>query len=133
MRAAADNAQKEVELALKRGRLQERIAAQRATLAAQVVPDRWWLATADRAVALGRSGVAYIRTHPLQVGAAFALLAILRPRRVWRWSRRAFIAWVPGGNCAPASKRTASSVASSPAPHDRAAQTLPALRRFAEA
>ncbi len=84
---------KEVELALKRGRLQERIAAQRATLAAQVVPIAGALATADRAVALGRSGMAYIRTHPLQVGAAFALLAILRPRRVWRWSRRAFVAW----------------------------------------
>ncbi|MFO1345291.1 MAG: YqjK-like family protein [Rhodocyclaceae bacterium] len=84
---------KEVELALKRGRLQERIAAQRVALAAQVVPIAGALATADRAVALGRSGVAYIRTHPLQVGAAFALLAILRPRRVWRWSRRAFIAW----------------------------------------
>jgi hypothetical protein len=84
---------KEVELALKRGRLQERIAAQRATLAAQVVPIAGALATADRAVALGRSGIAYVRTHPLQVGAAFALLAILRPRRVWRWSRHAFVAW----------------------------------------
>ena len=58
-----------------------------------MVPIAGALATADRAVALGRYGVAYIRTHPLQVGAAFALLAILRPRRVWRWSRRAFIAW----------------------------------------
>lgn len=83
----------EVEIALKRGRLQERIAAQRATLKAQVVPIAGALATADRAVAVGRAGIAYVRTHPLQVGVAFALLAILRPRRVWRWSRRAFVVW----------------------------------------
>ena len=84
---------REIELALKRGRLQERIAAQRATLAAQMGPIVATLGTADRAVALGRSGIEYVRTHPLAVGAAFAVLAALRPKRVWRWGRRAFLAW----------------------------------------
>lgn len=66
---------------------------QRATLAAQMAPIAGTLATLDRAVAVGRAGVAYIRTHPVQVGVAIAVLAVVRPRRVWRWTRRAFVAW----------------------------------------
>ena len=84
---------REIELALKRGRLQERIAAQRATLAAQMGPIASTLGAADRTIALGKSGIAYVRTHPVAVGAAFAVLAVLRPKRVWRWSRRVFFAW----------------------------------------
>jgi hypothetical protein len=84
---------REIELALKRGRLQERIAAQRATLAAQMGPIANILGAADRTIALGKSGIAYARTHPVTVGAAVALLAALRPKRVWRWSRRVFLAW----------------------------------------
>ena len=84
---------REIELALKRGRLQERIAAQRATLAAQMGPIVATLGTADRTITLGRSGIEYVRTHPLAVGAALAVLAALRPKRAWRWGRRAFLAW----------------------------------------
>ncbi|MCK6406982.1 MAG: hypothetical protein L6Q60_13330 [Rhodocyclaceae bacterium] len=86
-------AKTEVEIALARGRLQERIAGQRAALAVQMPPIADALGKADRAVATGRRGVAYVKTHPLQVGAALAFLAALRPRRAWRWGRRAFIAW----------------------------------------
>lgn len=84
---------REIELALKRGRLQERIASQRSTLAAQSVPIFGALETTDRALAMGRSGIEYVKHHPGQVGAAIAVLAILRPKRVWRWGRRAFVAW----------------------------------------
>lgn len=84
---------REIELALKRGRLQERIAGQRAALATQVVPIAKALGTADQAVALGHASVAYVKHHPGQVGAALAILAFLRPKRIWRWGRRALVAW----------------------------------------
>lgn len=84
---------RQIELALKRGRLQERIASQRATLAAQVRPVTQALETADRGLAMARSGLDYIKHHPGQVGAAVVVLAVLRPGRVWRWGRRAFVAW----------------------------------------
>jgi hypothetical protein len=84
---------RQIELALKQGRLQERIAGQRATLAAQMQPVSSALETADVVIATGRTGVNYVKHHPGQVGAAFAILAILRPKRVWQWGRRAFIAW----------------------------------------
>jgi YqjK-like protein len=84
---------RQIELALKRGRLQERIAGQRATLAVQTVPIIRALEKTDRAIVAGRAGVDYIKHHPGQVGTAIAVLAILRPKRVWRWGRRAFVAW----------------------------------------
>jgi len=82
-----------LELAQKRGRLQERIAQQRALIAAQMAPVASALATADRTLAIGRAGIAFVKRNPLQVGVAFAVMAILRPRRMWRWGRRAFLAW----------------------------------------
>lgn len=84
---------RQIELALKRGRLLERIASQRATLAAQAVPIGRALEKTDRAIAVGRAGIDYVKHHPGQVGAAVAILAILQPKRVWRWGRRAFVAW----------------------------------------
>jgi hypothetical protein len=84
---------RQIELALKRGRLQERIASQRASLAIQVRPVLHTLETADQGLALARTGLAYVKRHPGQVGITFAVLAILRPARVWRWGRRAFVAW----------------------------------------
>ena len=82
-----------IELSLQRGRLQERIATQRATLATQLRPVADALETTDRALAGARRGVDYVKRHPGQVGAAVALLALLRPKGVWRWGRRAFVAW----------------------------------------
>ena len=84
---------RQIELALNRGRLQERIASQRILLAEQVAPLVSVLVTTDQAVAAGRSGLDYIKQHPGQLGAALAVLAALRPKRVWRWGKRAFVAW----------------------------------------
>jgi hypothetical protein len=84
---------RQIELALKRGRLQERIASQRAALAAQVVPIAEALNAIDRTLAAGRSGVATIKRHPGLVAAAVAAVVALRPRRVWRWGRRALVGW----------------------------------------
>lgn len=84
---------RQIELALKQGRLQERIASQRTTLAAQMRPIVQTLEAADQGLTMARSGLDYVKHHPGQVGAAFVVLAVLRPARVWRWGRRAFVAW----------------------------------------
>jgi hypothetical protein len=86
-------ASREIELAQKRGRLQERIAQQRSLIAAHMAPVASALATADRTLAVGRAGITFVKRNPLQVGVAFAVMAILRPRRMWRWGRRVFVAW----------------------------------------
>lgn len=82
-----------IELAVKRGRLQERIAGQRATLARQALPLVDALAMTDQVVVTGRRGLDYLRAHPGQLAGAVAVLAVLRPKRVWRWGQRAFVAW----------------------------------------
>ena len=84
---------RQIELALKQGRLLERIAAQRAALSTQMQPVVRALETADQGLAMTRSGIEYVKHHPGQLGAAVALIAILQPKRVWRWGRRAFVAW----------------------------------------
>jgi len=82
-----------IELGLQRGRLQERIAAQRQALAGQMQPIATALAATDRAVAAARHGVGYVKGHPLEVGAAVAVVAMFKPKTLWRWGRRAFAAW----------------------------------------
>ena len=84
---------KQIELALKRGRLQERIAGQRSALAAQMQPVAAALARVDQGIAIARTGAAYVKRHPLQVGLVVALLALSKPRRILRWGRRAFVVW----------------------------------------
>lgn len=84
---------RQIELALKKGRLQERIASQRAILAAQAAPIVAAVEATDQAMAVGRAGIDYVKRHPGQVGAVIAALAIMRPKRAWQWGRRAFVAW----------------------------------------
>ena len=81
------------ELHLKRGRLLERIATQRAALRRDAQPVRASLAKADHVVARIRSVTDYIRQHPGIAGLAVAGLLAIRAECVWRWSRRAFLAW----------------------------------------
>ncbi|MDR0996069.1 MAG: YqjK-like family protein [Zoogloeaceae bacterium] len=38
-----------------------------------------------------RSGVRWVKHHPVAVGIACAALVILRPRRAWRFARRTFL------------------------------------------
>lgn len=82
-----------LELSLQRGRLQERIAQQRRELASSLQPLGAALGHAERGIAAAENGVAWLRAHPLAVGAAVAVFAALRPRRAWRFGRRAFVAW----------------------------------------
>lgn len=82
-----------IDIGIRRGRLLERIAAQRAELGGQLRPLRQALATTDRAVTLIDAGVSTIRRHPSIVVAALVVLALLKPRRVWRWGSRAWFVW----------------------------------------
>ena len=81
------------ELHVRRGRLLERIATQRAMLSYDAVPLSISLDKVDRVLARVQSATNYVKQHPGIAGLALAILLALRTKRVWRWSRRAFIAW----------------------------------------
>lgn len=85
--------QERIELLIERGRLLERISMQRAQLARDAQPISSGLQTADSIVAGLRNATGYLKEHPHVVGATVAVLVVLRPQRVWRWSKRAFFAW----------------------------------------
>ncbi|MBS1197652.1 MAG: hypothetical protein H6R18_1437 [Proteobacteria bacterium] len=81
--------QRRFELATRRGELTAHIAMQRGTLAGHMQPVARLLGVADRAV----DGAHWLKRHP-QIIAAFAVgLLIARPRRAWRWAKRAFFVW----------------------------------------
>ena len=82
-----------IDLAIERGRLIERISNQRQLLGQQLQPLGAGLATADRAIASVRQGCAYVKQHPEMVAIGVAVLVVLQPRRVWRWSQRVFFVW----------------------------------------
>lgn len=66
-----------------------RSAALRGDLAAQVRPWQRPLQLADEL----RQGWHWLRTHPEAPLAAAVVLAVLRPRRAWRWGLRLWWAW----------------------------------------
>jgi len=85
-----------MEMALRKERLVERGAAQRAAIGRGFGELQGPIAVADRAVSLGR----FVRTHPLLVAVAVAALVAMRGRgllalagraysiwRLWRWLR----------------------------------------------
>ncbi len=85
--------QRLTELLLERARLQERIAAQRDTLALRTQPlarslqfgdwlARWWLRCRQFAV-----------EHPLAVAGAVGVIVVLRPAGAWRWTQRGLLVW----------------------------------------
>jgi YqjK-like protein len=80
-------------LHLERGRLLERIAHQRTTLAMQLAPLQKMSASAGRVMVTARSGLAYIRSHPAGVAAVLSTLVMLRPRGTWRLLRRGLVIW----------------------------------------
>ena len=76
-----------------RGRLTERIATQRATLASQLAPVRNALQVSDRVTQLLRGGADYARQHPLALAAAGLALLLFKPRGSMRWARRGLFVW----------------------------------------
>lgn len=83
------NGARQIELAVRRGRLLAQIDAQRADLRRLVTPVEQTLGVADGVA----RGVHYLQSHPEYVGTAFVALLIVRPRRALRWVRRAYFVW----------------------------------------
>lgn len=81
-----------LELALEKQRLQLEAAGQRLALGEHIRHLGPVFDVADRF----NEGVRWAKHHPAIVAAAVALIAALRPRArrfLWRWSKRAFLAW----------------------------------------
>lgn len=72
-----------------RARLIERAARQRGDLARDIAALSGPIAVADRGLAI----IGYIKTHPVIVAAAAALVVVLRPRRSLGWARRGLMLW----------------------------------------
>jgi len=81
------------ELHLRRGRLLERIAAQRAALRRDAQPVYAALYKTDRVLARLHSAVDYVRAHPSIAVLATAALFIIKGKRIWRVVKRGFVAW----------------------------------------
>jgi hypothetical protein len=82
-----------LELAERRGRLRERIAAQRELVAEESAPLVDLASRADRVVAWGRKAVAAVKSKPYLSSAAFASLLVIKPRRAFRAARWGWVAW----------------------------------------
>ena len=79
----------QVELALKKQRLQIRSAALRAELAGHAAGLAPWFAAGDRV----RDGAQWLRRHPAPAVAVIVALAVARPRAIYRLARRSFVGW----------------------------------------
>lgn len=80
---------RQVELALKKQRLQIRSAALRDEFSAYAAGWAPVFALADR----GRSALRWLRRHPVLPAALLAAFLAARPRTVLRWAERGFVAW----------------------------------------
>lgn len=80
---------RQLELALKRQRLQWQAQSQRQELGRHFQVFLPAFTAADRI----RTGAHFLRAHPQWLAGAAVILAVLRPRRAWRWSKRGFVAW----------------------------------------
>lgn len=78
-----------LELAVRRGALQERIAAQRTMLGLHGDGIARVCASGDTLL----RGVDWLKQHPATVGAAVFATVLARPRRAWRWARRGIFLW----------------------------------------
>ncbi len=85
--------EKLIELHQQRGRLLERIAAQRQVLLQQLTPLQGALDVRDRTTRLIQDAKAFVQSHPLGVALAIVAMVVLKPRTVLRWTQRGFFAW----------------------------------------
>lgn len=81
------------DLHLQRGRLIERIAAQRAALIRDAQPVAHTLHKADIVVARVQAATSYVKRHPGIALLAMGGLFVFKGDRLWRWARRGFVAW----------------------------------------
>ncbi|MDD5295830.1 MAG: YqjK-like family protein [Rhodocyclaceae bacterium] len=80
---------RQLELALKRQRLEFEAAAQRRELADSVRPFQPVVSAVDRV----NRGLRYLKGHPEIAAVATVLVFILRPGKAFNWARRGFSAW----------------------------------------
>ena len=85
--------QRLIELGEQRGRLRERIAYQRLTLAREVQPLIAPLSLPARMAGWARQGQAFVFGHPYLVGTTALALLVFKPRFVLRWAQRGLLAW----------------------------------------
>jgi hypothetical protein len=78
-----------IELAERRVALRARIEEQRQAVGAQAARFRPALGLVDS----GLHVVDYLRRNPAPLVAALTLAVVLRPRRLFTWSRRAWLGW----------------------------------------
>ena len=86
-----------IELHQQRGRLQERIAAQRNALSRQLAPLQGVLHIGDRvgerATRMVQDGKRFMQQYPLVIAVAVGAVVLLKPRTLMRWTRRGLLAW----------------------------------------
>ena len=80
---------RQLELALKRQRLEWQGEAQRQDLQRHLQAFLPAFTAADRL----RAGAQFLHAHPQWVAGAAVVVAILRPSKAWRWTKRGFFAW----------------------------------------
>lgn len=81
--------QRQLELALKKQRLQYRCAEQRRELARGLMPLLPAFALAETV----RSGVRWAREHPALSAGMLVAIIVAKPRFAMRWARRAWLTW----------------------------------------
>lgn len=79
----------QVELALRKQRLQLKSAALRSEFAGHAMVIAPLFAVGDRA----RNGALWLRRHPEVAAIAVVALLVARPRPLFRWARRGVVAW----------------------------------------
>jgi hypothetical protein len=84
---------RQIELALKRQRLQLAAAEQRLALDADIDALHQQLRPVLAVAQAVRSGAHYLRQHPQWVIGGALVVGIARPRFLLRWLRRALVAW----------------------------------------
>ena len=82
-----------IELYVQRGRLRERISAQRGQLAREMAPLGSGLQLLDRSVNIIRHAQLWMATHPMVVTAVVVAVVVWRPRSVWRGLRWGYYTW----------------------------------------
>lgn len=71
----------------------ERLLVRSATLREHVAIHSAALAPPLAVADMARNTVFWLRCHPLALVSALLAIAVLRPRKAWRWGMRAWSAW----------------------------------------
>ncbi len=82
-----------IELYVQRGRLRERINAQRGQLARELAPVSGALQLVDRSRALVHQAQRWLAANPTVIAAVVVALVVWRPRAVLRAARWGFSTW----------------------------------------